>query len=121
MFICKEYITGSSVSGQGWPVCGPCHRLIGYGAWLSHKDTLEIISEGFSFFENFNFYFIYKELVLFLCKDSACNAGDLGSILGLGRSPGERSGNPLWYSCLENPIDREAWQAAVHEVAKSGT
>ena len=40
--------------------------------------------------------------------ESACNAGDLGSILGLGRSSGEGNGNPLQYSCLENPIDREA-------------
>ena len=39
-------------------------------------------------------------------KASACNAGDLGSILGLGRSPGEGNGNPLQYSCMENPMDR---------------
>ena len=44
-------------------------------------------------------------------KESACNAGDLGSILGLGRSPGEGHFNPLQYSCLENPLDRGAWQA----------
>ena len=42
-------------------------------------------------------------------KASACNAGDHGSIPGLGRSPGEGNGNPLQYSCLENPMDREAW------------
>ena len=42
-------------------------------------------------------------------KVSACNAGDLGLIPGSGRSPGEGNGNPLQYSCLENPIDREAW------------
>ena len=42
-------------------------------------------------------------------KASACNAGDLGLIPGLGRSPGEGNGNPLQYSCLENPMDREAW------------
>ena len=41
-------------------------------------------------------------------KESACNAGGLGSIPGLGRSPGERNSNPLQYSCLENPMDREA-------------
>ena len=41
-------------------------------------------------------------------KESACNAGDLGSIPALGRSPGEGNGNPLQYSCLENPIDRGA-------------
>ena len=54
-------------------------------------------------------------------KESACNAGDLGLIPGLGRSPGEGNGNPLQYSCLENPMDREAWQATVHVVAKSWT
>ena len=42
-------------------------------------------------------------------KASACNAGDLGAIPGLGRSPGEGNGNPLQYSCLENPIDGRAW------------
>ena len=54
-------------------------------------------------------------------KASACNAGDLGSIPGLGRSPGEGIGNPLQYSCLENPMDRGAWWATVHGVAKSRT
>ena len=44
-------------------------------------------------------------------KESACNAGDLGSVPGLGRSPGEGNGNPLQYSCLENPMDRGACQA----------
>ena len=52
-------------------------------------------------------------------KASACNAGDLGSIPGLGRSPGEGNGNPLQYSCLENPVDGGAWWATVHEVTKS--
>ena len=42
-------------------------------------------------------------------KESACNAGDLGSIPGSGRSPGEGNANPLQYSCLENPTDRAAW------------
>ena len=54
-------------------------------------------------------------------KASACNAGDLGSIPGLGRSPGEENGNPLQYSCLENPMDRGALWAIVHRVAKSQT
>ena len=54
-------------------------------------------------------------------KESACNAGDLGLIPGLGRSPGEGNGNPLQYSCLENPMDREAQWASVHRVAKSWT
>ena len=54
-------------------------------------------------------------------KVSACNVGDWGSIPGLGRSPGEGNGNPLQYSCLENPMNREAWWATVHRVAKSQT
>ena len=54
-------------------------------------------------------------------KASAHNAGDLGSIPGLGRSPGEGNGNPLQYSCLENPMDGGAWWATVHGVAKSRT
>ena len=54
-------------------------------------------------------------------KESASNAGDWGSIPGLGRSPGEENGNPLQYSCLENPMDRGAWQATVHGIAKSQT
>ena len=52
---------------------------------------------------------------------SACNEGDLGSIPGLGRSPGEGNGNPLQYSCLENPMERGVWWATVHGVAKSRT
>ena len=51
-------------------------------------------------------------------KASACNAGDQGSIPELGRSPGEGNGNPLQYSCLENPMDGGAWWAVVHGVAK---
>ena len=54
-------------------------------------------------------------------KASAYNVGDLGSIPGLGRSPGEGNGNPLQDSCLENPMDGGAWWAAVHGVTKSDT
>ena len=52
-------------------------------------------------------------------KESACNAGDLGSIPGSGKSSGEGNGNPLQYSCLENPMDRGARRATVCGVAKS--
>ena len=51
-------------------------------------------------------------------KEYICNEGDLGLIPGLGRSPEERNGNPLQYSCLRKSMDREAWQAIAHEVAK---
>ena len=54
-------------------------------------------------------------------KASAGNAGVPGSIPGSGRSPGEGNGNPLQYSCLENPMDGGAWWATVHGVAKSQT
>ena len=53
-------------------------------------------------------------------KASACNAGDVGLIPGSGRSPGEGNGNSLQYSCLENPMDREAWWAMVHRVTRVG-
>ena len=51
-------------------------------------------------------------------KESACNVGDPSPAPGSGRSPGERHGNPLQYSCLEDSMDRGAWQATVHQVAK---
>ena len=51
-------------------------------------------------------------------KESACNAGDLGSIPGSGRSPGEGNVNPLQYSCLGKPMDRGAWQSIVHGVTR---
>ena len=54
-------------------------------------------------------------------KESTCSAGDLDLIPGSGRSPGGRNGNPLPYSCMENPMDRGAWQATVHGVAKNRT
>ena len=54
-------------------------------------------------------------------KESACNSGELGLIPGLGRFPGEGNDNPLQYSCLDNPMDRGAWQVTVHKVAKNWT
>ena len=59
-----------------------------------------------------------------MVKNLPVNAGDLrdvGSIPGLGRSAGERHGNPIWYSCLENSTDKGVWRATVHRVAKSWT
>ena len=59
-----------------------------------------------------------------MVKNLPANAGDLrdvASVPGLGRSPGEGNGYPLHYSCLENPMDREAWQAIVHGVTKNQT
>ena len=54
-------------------------------------------------------------------EESTCNAGNLGSISGSGRTPGGRRSNPPQYACLENPMDRRAWWAPVHRVEKSGT
>ena len=54
-------------------------------------------------------------------EEAACNAGDPGSIAGLGKFPGVQNNYPLQYSCLENPMDWEAWQATVHGVPKSQT
>ena len=54
-------------------------------------------------------------------KESAHSAGDPGLVPGLGRSPGEGNGNPLQYSCLENSVDRGAWQATAHGVAEGQT
>ena len=54
-------------------------------------------------------------------KNSPANTGNVGSIPGLGRSPGEGNGNTLLYSCLGNPMDGEAWNVTVHRVAKSQT
>ena len=53
------------------------------------------------------------------CKESACNAGDPDSVPGSERCPGEGNGNPIQYSCLENPMDRGPWKATVHGVTKS--
>ena len=73
--------------------------------------------------------FMYESLarasqVALVVKNPPANAGgrrDAGSIPGSGRSPGEGHGNPLWYPCLENPMDRGAWRATVHRVTKSQT
>ena len=75
---------------------------------------------------NFDLYFSNTEAsqVVLVVKNLPANAGeirDVGSILGLGRFPGRRHGNPLQYSCLENPMDRGAWWATVQRVAKSWT
>ena len=66
----------------------------------------------------------WTSLVALVVKTPSVNVGDIrdvGSIPGPGRSPGEGHGNPLQYSCLENPLDRGAWQATVHMVSKSWT
>ena len=77
--------------------------------------------------KNKNFFFINLSMIIKVFpgdsdgEESTCNAGDLGSLPGLGRSPGGGHGNPLQYSCLENPMDRGAWWAIFHGVSKSWT
>ena len=61
----------------------------------------------------------WKKTLQYCKVITSCSAGDSGSIPGLGRSSGKGNGNPLQYSCLENPMDRGAWRATVHRVAKS--
>ena len=68
--------------------------------------------------------YCYGFPVALLVKNPSANTGDRrdsGSIPGLGRSPGVGNGNPTWYSCLENPMDRGAWRATVHGSAKTQT
>ena len=65
--------------------------------------------------------YISASQVALVVKNPPAKTGgirDLGSVPGLGRSPGEGNGNPLQYSCLENPMDRGAWRATVHGITK---
>ena len=77
------------------------------------------------FLFSFSGFLNWKLIIVMGCpggsdgRESACSAGDPGSVPGSGRSPREGNGNPLWYFCLENPMDGGAWWATVHGVAKS--
>ena len=102
----------------------------GFFCYLQHKDfePIEIFHLSYKSISG-----VWVHLIIFFCnglpwwcshKESTSNAGDAGdtgSIPGSGRSPGEENGNLLQYSCLENPMDRGAWWATVHGVAKSWT
>ena len=82
------------------------------------------ISQLFGCIYKFKLYFLYfsnNHISPSDSEESACNAGNSGSIPGLGRSPGEGNGNPLQYSCLGSPMDRGAWWATVHGVAENQT
>ena len=76
-------------------------------------NVLIIITKCYSFWLKF-----WASLIAQSVKESACNAGYPGSIPGSGRFPGKGNGNPLWSSCLENPIDTGAWQATIYGVAR---
>ena len=117
-------------SGEGWqptPVFLPGksqgqRRVVGYCPW-GHKesDTTERLTHTIVPLGQVEIKWAIGIPGGSDNKESACNAGNPGSIPGSGRSPGEGNGYPLQYSCLENPMDRGAWRAAVHGVAKSQT
>ena len=103
--------------------CSSIHKLM--GVWIASIFWLLLVVLLWLFMHSsfwrlmFSFHFsrVYVEewasWVVLVVKNPPANAGDAGSIPGLGRSPGEGHGNPLQYSCLENPMDRGAWQATV--------
>ena len=106
-----------------WILCSAGVLDLSAGLWSSHKVVFIWgwqISVSVERMRLGKFFFSFKRYLFILGsfphssfgKEPACNAGDLGLI------PGEGNGNPLQYSCLENPIDRGAWQATVHGVAR---
>ena len=105
------------------------------GVKLKHVclyDSIQFMRARGRWGRNKGHHFLFVELIAFclfkgaslvaqMVKNPPANAGDWSSIAGLGQSPREGNGSPPQYSCLENPMDREAWQATVHGVAKSWT
>ena len=120
---------GSPGGGQGSPLqCSCLENPVNGGAWWAtvhgvakESDTTEVNEHTHTHTHAYARSYRRPECVPPDGKESTCNAGDLSSIPGLGRSPGEGHGNLFQYSCLENPLDRGAWQATVHGVAKSWT
>ena len=101
--------------GNGNPLQYSClENPIDGGAWWA---TVHGVAKSQTQLSNSLSLFFSDSVV----QNPLAKAGDMGLILGLGRSPGEGNGNPLQYSCLGNPRDRGAWQATVHEVVKSRT
>ena len=101
-----------------------------FSSFASMRAVLLLCSLPFSLLFHLEFKLFYFQLSQLLNldfpgssngKESACNAGDQGSIPGLRSSSGEGNSNPLHYSCLENSMDREAWWATVYGIAKSWT
>ena len=90
-------------------------------AYLIQKGKHEEDSKCWHHIQNNKKLTSEKSSLVAQTEESACNAGDPGSIPGSGRAPGEGNGNPLQYSFLENPEDRGGWWATVHRVAKSWT
>ena len=102
----------SSGEGNGNPLQYSClENPMDRGAW---RATVHGVTKSRTQLGDFIFTLIHSSVG----KESACSAGGLGSIPGSGRSPGEGNGNPLQYSCLENPMDRGAWWATVHGIIR---
>ena len=107
-------------------------KVLGRVSWRTGENLMAQDGVGYAeshtqWFWNNAKSFFWKKIVTTLSfhhslvnKESACNAGDLGLISGSGRSSGERNGNPLQYSCLDNPMDRGAWQATAYRVTRGG-
>ena len=120
-FLC-EGIFPTQRSNLGLPYCRETlHPL--YTSFYSIVYNRQTLMFSYNHIKENIQYVLSKNTWGFPCssvsKESACSAGDPGSIPGLGRPPAEGNGNPLQYPCLENPMDRGAWWAAVHGVTKS--
>ena len=99
--------------GNGHPLQYSClENPMDRGTW---RATVQEVAKNWTQLSNSRASLVVQRL-----KVSACNVGDLGSIPGLGRYPGEGNGNPLQYSCLENPMDGVAWWAIVHRLQTVG-
>ena len=109
----------------------PANSIHTHHSLPSHDMSTKHILKRIVRYHIFSEYFLYRYVPNIIWdisfpggsdgKASACCVGDPGSIPGLGRSSGEGNGNPLQYSCLENPMDQGAWWAMVHRVSKSRT
>ena len=122
----KEMATHSSVLAWRIPGMGEPGGLLSMGSHRVGHDWSDLAAAAVSFIFVLPFHsFLLPSWWGFPGssdgKASAYNAGDPGSVPGSGSSPGEGNGNPLQYSCLENPLERGAWWATVHGVAKSRT
>ena len=96
------------------------HLFLWFTEFCQFKSVFLKILEVKMLYEFYN-YTLFRLSRYSYGKESACNAGDLGLMPGLGRSPGEGHGNPLQYSCLENSMDRGTRWATVHGISKSWT
>ena len=126
----KKATSGTSLAVQQLRLCastvGGAGLILGQGTKILHssrcgqkkKKECNKLSQSRHFLENLDD--VGASLVTD-GKESVCSSGDLALIPGLGKSPGEGNGYPLQYSRLENQMDRGAWQATVHKVAKSQT